>query len=501
MRLLNRFIRWVSRSGAQRSVYHGAVVNRLTADWITAPTQSADLDVRGDHRKLVSRARDLAKNNPHVRRFLELSSLNVIGPDGIRIQGRIRTRTGGFDTNANNELERQWREWGRPEFASADGRSGWTDIEAQAVETWLRDGEALIRMLPGFDNPFGFAVQLLDPDQLDVDMNVAPDSRGTNEVRQGVEVDEWSRPVAYWIYTAHPSDYSRKERVRVPAHQIVHLYAQDRPNQTRGVTRLAPVMMRLNMLAGLEEAELVATRAAAAKMGFFVQDPETGAVFEPEDMKNARAGMEAEPGMMEMLPPGTTFHAWDPQHPTTAFQPFVAHNLASIAAGLDMSYASLTGDLTGVNFSSIRAGLIVERDHYRRMQKWVVSHLHRRVYDAWARMAILAGRIKSVGGEVPSVEFQPRGFDWVDPEKDINAAMSAVGAGMDSLTRLTAERGRDIEEVFADRQREIQLAQTYGVPLNTNPRKGANDGEDSSSEDATQDGVDRARKLRLTRGY
>lgn len=55
----------------------------------------------------------------------------------------------------------------------------------------------------------------------------------------------------------------------MPADQIIHLYVSERANQTRGVTWFHPVMTGIKMLDGYTEAELVAARAAGAKMDFF----------------------------------------------------------------------------------------------------------------------------------------------------------------------------------------------------------------------------------------
>jgi capsid protein len=61
------------------------------------------------------------------------------------------------------------------------------------------------------------------------------------------------------------------ERVPVDAAEIIHKFIQYRPGQTRGVTLFAPILLDLKMLDGYQQAELVATRMAAAKMGFLVQ--------------------------------------------------------------------------------------------------------------------------------------------------------------------------------------------------------------------------------------
>jgi capsid protein len=72
-----------------------------------------------------------------------------------------------------------------------------------------------------------------------------------NEIRLGVEVDGWGRPVAYYVNPYHPSDQGGSlARERIPAEFITHLYDPARVNQTRGVTWFHPVMLAMRILEG-----------------------------------------------------------------------------------------------------------------------------------------------------------------------------------------------------------------------------------------------------------
>lgn len=482
MRLLDRALSWFGyvpeeEAKVRATSYAGAMANRLTQDWIFAASRSGDQDVRSDHRRITARAREMARNDSNASRFLGLLHQNVIGPHGIRFQSRARAASGdGFDEGVIRKVEAAWKDWARPGNASVDGRSSFNDIERMVVQGEARDGEALIRLVPGFDNPYRFSLQVLDTDLLDVTYERAP-SRNQNEIRMGVEIDGWNRPVAYWLHQGHPNerDGREKSRVRIPADKIIHLYLPSRPGMTRSVTWFAPAMIATRMLGGYREAELVAARISAAKMGFFeptedaiVADPNSNA-GEPQDYE-----MDAEPGKFGMTPYGHKFSAWDPQHPTTAYEAFEKAIQRHIAAGFQVSYPSLTGDLSDVNYSSIRAGKLDERDLYRWLQYRLVQHFHSRVFGAWLRWSVTSGALDLTMEEyrrAEAHEWQPRGWDWVDPEKDINAALKARAGGLDSLTRIAASQGRDIEEVFREIAREEELAERYGVELNLDTRQ------------------------------
>lgn len=449
------------------SAFSGASTSRLTNDWIFSSTRSPDQEIQGDYQRLKIRARDLARNNPHARRFRRLLSHNVVGPHGIRLQAKVQNGQGLPDRKNNQAIEAAWKRWCRKGNCTADGRLSFAQVQRLYVETWAVDGEALLRILPGFDNEFGFAVQLLDTDQLDHEFNrVAED--GKNEVRMGVEVDRWGRPVAYHIWDGHPTAYGahRRKRVRVPAEQIIHDFTPDRPGQTRGVTAYAPILFRAKMLDGYEEAAVVGARAGATNMGFFKPDPETyhvGVESPDEDLP-----FEAEPGTFKRLPVGVDFVDYNPNQPTTSFSEFDKAMLRSIAAGLDVGYVTMTGDLEGVNYSSIRQGKLDERDAFRVLQHALVESVLDRLYPEWMKWARTTGALVLPSYSVErwhAHEWQPRGWDWVDPLKDMQANREAVALRVTSRTRICAERGIDFEEVLAELAAEEALATQMGVSL------------------------------------
>lgn len=481
---------WITRTVVPASARHafaGAITNRLTADWILAPIRSADEEIRGDLSKLRGRSRELVRNNAYAARHVSLVEDNVVGPHGIALQCRVKRQDGRLDSDLNELIEAAWLDWGRPENCTVDGRLSWRDVQRLCARTRTSDGEAFVRVVPDSTSRYGVRLQVVDPDQVPHDLQRRRGENG-NEIRMGVEIDDWGKPVAYYVYSEHPgATILHRERTmeRVPARWMVHFYDQHRPGQTRGVPDFAPVLLDLRMLHGLQEAELTASRIAAAKMGFFTVGPEaatdlTGAA------PTSRMTMEAEPGLIDTLPLGWDFKGWDPQHPNSAFAEFQGAILRSVAVGLGTSYAALTGDLRSVNYSSIRQGALSERDHYRALQMRMVEHIHDPVFHAWLELASLAG-----GVGLPSADarrytahvWRPRGWDWVDPLKEMKAYEAAVALRVDSRSRIAAERGRDFEEVLQELREEDELAAWYGVAL-TDPTKGENDGsEDADASD------------------
>ena len=83
--------------------------------------------------------------------------------------------------------------------------------------------------------------------------------------------------------------------------------------------------------------------------------------------------------------------AFDPDHPSTAFPAFTTQVLRSVASGLNISYHSLTNDLSSVNYSSLRAGSLEDREMYRMYQRFVIEHFMMPIFQNWLNMVISRG--------------------------------------------------------------------------------------------------------------
>lgn len=457
------------------SVWAGGQVSRLTSDWVTVPI-SADRELVYDMTRLRARARDLVRNSGFGTRFLGLLCDNVLGHKGIRLDVDITLAQ--HDT-VGDTVEAAWMQWGHPESCDVAGQLSWADLERLAVRSLAQDGEILWRLIRGAGNDFGFGVQVLDPDLLDVNYNRVA-TASANEIRMGVEKDAFGKPVAYWLWTFHPNDYGfavrSGERVRVPADEIIHEFLHLRPGQTRGVSWFAPVLYDAQMLKGYAEAEVTAARVAAAKMGFIAPPADAATAILPGDGSPGQGGMpnqaglemDASPGEFGYLPPGYTMQSWDPQHPGKEYSAFTKALMREIANGLGIPYNDLANDLEAVNYSSMRAGALAARDTWRVLQVWLAEHLHRRVFEAWLPMAILAGALPGKARAAltaGATEWLGRGWAWVDPLKDLQAVELGIAIGVESRKATLAEEGREVEDVFGELADEQAMAEKLGITV------------------------------------
>jgi capsid protein len=136
-----------------------------------------------------------------------------------------------------------------------------------------------------------------------------------------------------------------------------------------------------------------------------------------------------------------------------------------------------------VNFSSIRSGVLEEREHWRILQKWISEQLHRPVYQAWLAQALRTQALKlpeKKFKKFTKVNWQPRGWAWVDPLKDQQANQLMVQMGTGTLTAVCAAQGLNFIDVCAERQAELAILEQYGLTPDEiiNPKTGAANEQD-----------------------
>jgi capsid protein len=65
--------------------------------------------------------------------------------------------------------------------------------------------------------------------------------------------------------------------------------------------------------------------------------------------------------------------------------------------------------------------------------------------------------------------FRARGFQWVDPLKEMNAAVVGLQNGLLSMQDIANQQGRDVEEIFDQIQAEKEMAERYGLSMAFQP--------------------------------
>lgn len=468
---------------------------------------SADAELQSSLTQLRNRSRQMVRDSGYAKRAQTIVVNNVIGT-GVGMQAQVLGVRGELNTRVNDDIERAWRDWSRAANCHTGGALAFGDFERACMGEVFCAGEVLVRLhMSRFgDSAVPLALELIEAERL-ADVIDVPGVAPGHEIRMGVEVDRYQRPVAYWLRQRHAADIrfhvaGQTDRAeRVPAEQMLHLRITTRWPQTRGEPWMHAVLRKVDDVNEYSQHEITAARASAAYFAT-IKTPESQNPLVDETDDAGQQTMAIESLTIQELRPGEELDFHTPNRPNSAFDAFMRSMLREIAAGVGTSYESISRDYSQSNYSSSRLALLDDRDGYRALQQWWARSFRDPLHRLWLHQAVASRAVPSVPetaywldrGRYEAVLWKFRGWSWVDPTKEVNAYKEAVKAGFTTLTDVIAQTagGMDIEDVIGTRQRELQMLDDAGIRVDTTvaavqtpapaPSEKADDDEDSDSE-------------------
>lgn len=468
----------------RRRAYEGAMMSRLTADWVTSST-SADAEIDGSLVRLRDRSRQLVRDNGYAQQALRCVVSNVIGT-GIRMQAQVQMQRGGgrLDTLINDRIEERWAAWCHADTCHTAGQLSLQEIARLACRATAESGEVFIRLVPEAMGAgiVPLALEVLESDLCDEGKSVGPDANG-NEWRMGVKVNKWGRPISYAFRSRHPGDMTNGVGYRiaeVPADQIIHLRRIDRPGQTRGVPWFAAAIKGLHHLAGYQEAEVVRARAASSLMGF-ITSPEGAGETYGEDIVDGEHVTNFEPGVFKTLFPGQDVTVPQLDAPDGQFEPFLRAMLRGVAASTGCSFEQVSNDYSQSNYSSNRMSRQDSIETWKGEQQYAIEHFYRPIFQRWMDAAVAVGDLQLANYSVmreryQAVRWYPRAWGFLDPQVEIESYKNAVRCGFMTQAQVVAEQGGDLAQLMRDLAAEREMAKELGLTLDIDPAAVSNAG-------------------------
>lgn len=448
----------------QTRAYAGAATGRNTDGWRTSST-SADTEIAIAGPRLRDRSRDLTRNNPHAAKALSSWVANLVG-DGI--MPRIK----------DEKLKKLFDDW--QSQCDADGQLSFYGLQTLACREMIEAGEVLVRKRPrrlSDGLPVPMQIQVLEADFLDSSKSNEVNPNTNSTTVNGIEFDAIGRRTKYWLYPEHPGNaFATRgimQSVAVPASDIAHLYEKQR-TQVRGVPWCTPIIRRSKDKDDYDLAEMIRKKMASAVVGVVTGFDEEQKGVAPSVVNSKGEKIETfKPGMIVYANGGKQIQFNTPAS-DSGYGDATRISLHAIAAGYRLPYELLTGDLSEVNFSSMRGGLVEFRRLVSMLQwQMFIPTFCQRIWDWFVEAAYLAGLYPE-----PSypVEWSTPKFEWVDPYKDVLADILAVRAGIRSWQDVVAETGRDPSVVLAEIAAANALFDQHKIVLDIDPRHTAKSG-------------------------
>lgn len=406
--------------------------------------------------KLRTRSRHVRFNNPYAAGVIKKLASDCIGPTPTL---KMMTGVKAIDS----QIERGFALWAR--------RVGLAATLRQAVEAWVTDGEAFIRLGMNARSPYPRVP--LNPYCIEADQVATPYLSAVYDPREpdGIEFDRWNNPTFYHVLREHPGENwrtvltNRYEFDRVPAAEILHLFTQNRPGQRRGLPHLMSSLSLLEDRRGMRAAVLAAARVCA-EMGAVLLKPNYGA--DDQDPPEEFEEIPLARGLMTTLPPNTEAMQLNPTQPATTFGEFDDRTGAEAVQPIAMPKNIAKGDSSEHNYSSAR----MDTQMWDRMLLIMRAEIERIVLDrvlrAWVDMALVHDDFLPLRARA-RLRFEiPCRWLWsnrghVDPVKEQNARVSRITTGLTTREAELAEQGVDFDELLERIRLEREAMREAGL--------------------------------------
>lgn len=463
--------------------YEGAGSGRRFIGF-SAPRSGPNTPILTSGATLTDRTYALTRNEPFVRRGITALCAAIVGT-GIMPRSELdempelQTAIHGLWDQSMEELD-------------ADGMTDGYGLQALIVRSVLSGGDCFPRFRPRFATdraPFmpvplavPLQVQLHEAEMVPRDLHRVQLPSG-GKIVGGIELGPFGNRVAYHMYREHPAErglfgLSSGLTVRVPAERVMHVHEVGRAGALRGEPRCASIVLSSHDFRQGEDSLQKSWNLAAVLSGFIetMNADETPLLTKTEkDTADAAATGKAvitlEAGEMPVLNPGEKFTQAKAPDVGPTYAAAVKVRLRRMAAGLGVPYELLAQDLEGVTYSSIRVGLLAfwaEADQF--LWQTLVPQYLRPLWLMWFDTAVRAGKLPLAIADYVAdprrylgVTWIPPKRPWVDPLKDVQGEILAIGAGLTSRDESILSRGGIPERVDQSRKRSADRARELGV--------------------------------------
>lgn len=506
-------------SGGSGNPYDAASTTRRGANWQPnrlGPTTNlwSTLDL------MRARCRDEVRNNPWATSAIDNFESQVIG-NGIKPRWTLPDRP-----DLKLKIETAFNYWANCTSMDQNGKLNFYGLQALASREIFEAGEVLCRLYTR-PSSWGLSVplqlQLIEGEQMPIWRTMsfgsgdAPGMPPDNTLRVGLEFDPQKRLVAYQMYKENPGETAfypidGLTFIRVPAKDCLHAFKPLRAGQLRGQPMLASGLGMLHELEKYTDATVVRRVISRMFAGFInsvtPNDDLPGGLLPQGTQPNSGPSCSwngngnynppgvldatVEPGTMISLLPGESITF--PNLPQdNDFEAFLRVMLHRFAVSVGATYEQITGDLKGVNYSSIRAGLLDFRRKCEQFQRnIIIQQFCMPAIRRWLDEAVMAGVLSLPGyAKDPSpylnVQWATPAWPWVDPLKDGQAAQVAVRNGFTSREAIVAEQGEDVVAIDTQQASDNQRADELGLVYDSRPDQVLIGRESNPTEEAPEE--------------
>lgn len=467
--------------------YAGLGAKELTPDDAIIP----------DLLELRRRSNSAVNNDPIAKGVIRKVVSGVVGT-GLSMrpafQRDVLARLAGMSPDAVDVaqavLSAHFAPWADSPACDYGERQNLYQRTAQVCHVEAASGESFIQFVRSADpNEYGLRLKHLHPM-----MCQSPPSKKTDPYCvDGIEISPASEaPVAYWFIKDPTRPHDELNFERIPAKDeksgrlnVLHIYNQFQPGQTRGIPRLASDLRMLGNIKRVNDANVMAELVRSYFTAFITTS--TPAQWQSADAASdpliagtggARDSTTETPdrqirmgaGAVQFLNPSENVQVATPQSNST-YESWVTAHMKFLGMSQEIPYEVLM-DAFQSSYSASRAARLTWRKNCE-VKRWqiVFQFLQPVVQEfIWAEQAL--GRLDLPGyfadarirRAYESIAWDGDAIGLLDPLQEAKAAASLIETGISNLAeQTTAVTGGDWRAVANQRAEERRLYKSLGL--------------------------------------
>lgn len=446
----------------------GASYTKKALKGFFANSGSPNEDINWNNQTLRERARMLTMSGGLAASAVYTNTTNVIGC-GLQLKSRVDFEYLGWSEqdaiNWQKNVEREWALWAENKRAcDAMGMNDFYSLQKIAFTSAFTSGDcfALFKQyMPTNMLPYSLRIKLIEADRISTPhfrltktplMITDGKANNGNRIYDGVEVNDDGLVTAYYVSNNYPWEMTTDltKWVRVEAYgektglpNIIQVMDAERPDQYRGLSKLANVIEGLLQIRRYTESELMAALIESFFTAFIKTEADTSSpVFNETNSANQETLPDDEneykmgPGVVNNLKVGESVDFIDPKRPNSGFQNFVRAISVQLGAALEVPADLLLKEFNS-SYSAARAALLEAWKAFRMRREYFVSNFCRPVYERWMYEAVARERIIAPGffdDPLARIAYLDSGFigpsqGMLDPLKEITAEILACENG------------------------------------------------------------------------
>ena len=437
-----KFIRQREEAQAISIRRHEAAGNGRRFDPVYDQYSTPNTAVGSDQSTLRRRSLSALENNGHA-----IQAQRVVG-NGIVGTG-IKPSVRGVEKDLEQKILALWTDWAAHHQCDHYERETFVGLCQQIIDAVFATGEAIIRRRRTKDG--GLQIQVHEGDYLDDSMSAIKASEDGSYTMHGIEYSAEGKTVAYWLFDSLDDIVpgSRLASRRIPATEVIHVFYAQRAGQRRGLPWMKAVMVSLMNLNRYMDADLQRAIVAACHAAFISGSPDGQSGFEMVGNEDLLERME--PGKISYLQLGeqVTFNS-PPVH--NSFDQYVQTQMRGIAAGIGITYESLSNDYSNVNFSSAKMGSSeMERGFFEKRERVMIYPLNR-IWEWKMESLVLQGELQMSIADARKIKA-----DWTAPKramidavKETEGLRLQIAAGLISPQEAIRQCGGDFDDIVAE---------------------------------------------------